>query len=307
MSNTFQDRLAQYILALLYTSNHIDITIALPNVKIVQHLQRHLARIGRNNLSANQKATANQQGRVQHDTLFANAKLLAMNDPFMVHNIDVNPVIGPVIRHRVNNQEPTTSVSEIDQDTVAVVICHESVYVACNYKIRRSVPQQMELTYQLGSFDTMSDHSLTLIKDAVADEIIRPAPVGAPALPGEDLADHIQYICIIGLRTAPEDQFASAAPHAEMQLLNYLDSMGLSSSVNGLYWGVSKECCSRCADVLHRRQARFGARHDHNVTNWLDPAQINTELKSILLIDRKAAVQRREVRAQETHRLQGRP
>ncbi len=270
----FLDRTAKYILAILYSSEHIDITMQPPNIIQPQ---------GKLN-SAIRKAIASETD-ARLDQL---KQRMRMDEQQIQRSFAEDPVLAPLFRYEIGGVEETTKISEIDADTVAVTVVGGELIMACNYKRRRNkaintiTNIKQITTYEYHNFNSVSDASFGKIRDAVRDELRAPIPLTTNPYYGENLIDQIQNITFIGTIKDPSGPDEAASYHAEMQLLSYLLSKQIT--VNGLYFGVSKECCSKCYPVLDQYGIRYANIHNRDIRNWISFNQIRTrQIKSAAL------------------------
>lgn len=67
--------------------------------------------------------------------------------------------------------------------------------------------------------------------------------------------------------------------HAEMQLVQELHGSKMLKEGSKYYIGVSKPCCSRCADVLNKLGIAFLHQHEDDVKGWEAPDLKKDSLK----------------------------
>lgn len=291
--NHILDRVAQQILAVLYSSNHIDVTIQLRSrenrrieTQILDKIQLFMDSrksqapklMSNIRLKDTQIAAANIRAKQVFESDFEQNKISLRSDMNAFSVAFGEYDIGPVFRAEEEFSE-VKRVSEIDNDTVAVAFLRDTLYVACNYKIRRDSPED----YKPGSFNDVSPNSLNLVKTALIAELCDGNGRRGMSMPDEEAEiAALEYVIFVGLKDAPTDKESSAKPHAEMQLVNYFESKG--DSVENVFFGVSKECCCNCAGILDARRAKYSAKHERGVKNWSPPNEIVTVMKHIFMV-----------------------
>ena len=263
---SFEDRIAQAIMALLFSASHIEI-VAKP------------AEYANNELKNGQpKATAvtNRKNTLVQDLAAArtNAAL-----PFT----RIDPVGGlrmPSGEAQASPEvliSPVGNDSEIDMDTTAVVIVGDTIYVACNFKRRRSsaAPALGKTNFEYVGFGSFPAVSIELMVAVLRDELADVRSSGNAA--DKARAQAIAWCKIIGLENDPTDAVSNAIAHAEMQVVNHC--LPKVIDITGkLFVGVSRPCCPSCAGYLGG--AGFGFTRGHAIApkNWAHPSTFSTKL-----------------------------
>lgn len=254
---SFEDRIASMMLAAIYTTEHIDLTIRMGPAPPVQ-------KRAKDQQLAQENRIAELKARVAGPTL---EYFKTYPDAMVIYR---SQNIAP-------DQTPKT-VSEIGFDTVAVVIAGKVLYVASNYKVRMINPSPSvmneEVTYvAYGAPGTGGQASaIQMLTDELS---LTPSELAKPN--AASLAS-ITRINFLGPSQPPANVFDAAAPHAEMQLVHHLTESGITLS--GLRFGVSKACCVLCSALLTKAKITFTDRPGANEKpkNWADPSRIQTKV-----------------------------
>ena len=332
----FEDRIAALLMATIYTTDHLDVAMLIksdPKVALTPK-NRQLA-IGS---AMDSQAQSLKVEKRKTDYLEALQKQVELNKQ---KKDRVEMTVPPNFVYRVHDMEPTVfppkldefgkpvtrivdgkevmvtkavdfkvkklagDVSEIDFDTVAVIIVNSILYVSYNYKVRYTIekPQmrkfgKMEVvkwSENVIDYRTFGDVSQATFKNAMTalknelklkkkdeseKDIKRVVFVGVDKdkfnkqslgsfVPNKDLGEELGKLL---------DTNINAAPHAEMQLRSYLSTKkDVSLGKEKLYVGVSKPCCSRCAENLKNQGVGFRTEENNAVKNWLLPEHITTK------------------------------
>jgi hypothetical protein len=238
MALSFEDRIAQYVLAILYTSDHIDVSFQVPVPEGKKESKkkedaRRLSTLRSNVYTAHRGYSAPARG---------------------------GPVYKQSIIYRVNSKD----VSEIDYDCIAVVIIGRNMYISRNYKQRKMAvtPTKLKETPEY-EFSTWANEQMRAVVRGLGQSLASSR--------GDTQINHVTFVAPT---EAPENEKASAAPHAEMQLVSYLK--GVSQRTTRSRFGVSKGCCAKCAPELDERQIIYtkGRKQNAAPANWLEPDEI---------------------------------
>lgn len=243
MRYEFLNRAAAMILAAMYSSEHIEISLHVPMqgaggraLKPAQRAGlRHEAVSGATNAFASRRITQSAQ---------------------VLYNVSNSP------------QDQARNASEINFDTVAVTIMDNCLYVARNFKRRSmgnpsgaAVALKPKQDYQFGR---IPDRTMANIMG-----ILRPALI--------DSGTNLDFVYVLTPWPFPANDVAVAAPHAEMQLVSYL-----KGRERQLRLGVSKGICTNCQEALRSRGVEFVRTHIHGIIphNWLPPEAIQVKIES---------------------------
>jgi hypothetical protein len=247
ISCQFLNRVASLILAVMYSSEHIEISILSPAPGKVNN-KSVKARLGAVKASVAEAEKAYQAGR-------------ATRYSSLLYAVSTTP------------EKQAERSSEISMDTVAVTVMNNNLYVARNFKIRSIQNQEVAINPTLGySFGKIPDITqsriMNLLRTELADSgrrinrvyFLRPMLL--------DLSTNIA--------SPPANAEDNAKPHAEMQLLKYF-----SNQQQGLMVGVSKSVCRLCANQLRKKGVRFSKDvGDLTVKNWVPPEQLIVRIES---------------------------
>jgi len=249
-----EDRLAAMIAAVLYTSDHIDLVrYTTPPDPGLPDKQRP-------------KAIADERLRAINELNTAKGTLSATYpaQQFVYHTPAQTLVEG-----KPETIVEAHDISELDFDTVAIVLSGAVLCVACNYKIRSTAVSGTgrntthKITYK--GFGQVSQTAIGNVKAILMGELPKVATV--------------KEAFLIGPAEQPANDKENAAPHAEMQILSYLTKQNALPKDGKLYFGVSKPCCSQCAGVLDKAGYKYREKASLTVKNWLPPEQI--EIKTV--------------------------
>jgi hypothetical protein len=266
-----EDRLAAMVAAVLYTSDHIDLvqyTIPPPaqlpkgaTDAQKREFQQQTKEFGKD------RASAIEALGTAKAALLNPAKPTALNDYSKQQFIYHTPAMT-MQDDQVQLIVESHDISEIDFDTVAIVLSGPVLVVACNYKIRSTVVSGAgrNTTHKI-TYKGFGQVSQTAIENVTAI-LMRELPQVA----------RVKEVMLIGPATDPANEKANAAPHAEMQILSYLTKQNGLPKDGKLYFGVSKPCCSDCAGVLDKSKYQYREKASLKVTNWLAPEQIETKV-----------------------------
>lgn len=271
-----EDRIAGLIATVVYTSDHIDMVRLLPKAgdpptKLSQ------AKTAEWRAGKNQEILKDAYGSLETHTDFLRNPNQEKNPAFQaLKKAGKDPASLPaykdehVIYHATGKAAAKLGVydiSELDNDTVAVAIVGRTLYVACNYKIRSMVKDEdgaWEIQYL--SFGAVSQTAKANVVGSLREEL---TDLRSDSRPNE--------IVFLGLKDQPTNHDESAAPHAEMQIVSWLDANKLWPSAMP-YFGVSKACCKDCARTLEGKKCSFREKKDGTVSNWLRPDQITCKV-----------------------------
>jgi len=166
-------------------------------------------------------------------------------------------------------------ISDLDNDTVAVAIVEGTLYVACNYKVRRMFKNKE------GKFE--KDKSKTWKKEyrgfGEISVIARQNVLGMLRRELSDLGPRMKLnrVVFLGIEGELTNQNQSAAPHAEMQICSWFDLNGLKPAAP-IYFGVSKPCCAYCGERLRGKGWPFRQVGAGKVSNWAPPEEIKCKI-----------------------------
>jgi len=251
----FLDRVAQMVLATLYTHHHID--IAIPSVKNVKPSQ----------------VTAKVAENIN--------KVRESGDSMVQSYREDNPEIDYLI-HKLPANVSKYRGSEAYENCVAAAVVDGVLYLATNFKVRRNPADATSLKplsrFELSGFNEISGRAKTNILSMLRKEIIGVSI--NPPLPGEGLANTIRKVAFVSSLVPPANQSLAAGFHAEMQLVSYL-LVEKERWLGGVYFGVNKPCCQDCTRQLKKLKIKFSGSHDLRVTNWLVWSGQRTQLSSM--------------------------
>jgi len=241
----FLDRAASMILAAMYSSEHLEISL---------HIPKDTGGPKPKPLKPKQRVDLRHTAVGEATTAFAARRIT--NSASVLYSVSSTP------------EEQVENATEIGFDTVAVAIMDNSLYVARNFK-RRQMPNppgaaaalKPKQQYQYGR---IPDRTMANIM-----AILRPALIDANV--------GLNFVYFLSPWPPPASEKAAAAPHAEMQLVSYF-----RGRERGMKVGVSKGLCPRCQEALRSRGVEFVATHIHHVMphNWLPPDQIQVRVES---------------------------
>ena len=266
---SFEDRIAQTVMALLYSASHIEITAqmpyapkelknGLPKPNAVQKRKDALsARLVAGSAAAILPLTAHAPGQPLNEPGTPTGELQA--HPEVLIRTDLQP-------------------SEIDMDTTAVALVGDSLYIACNFKRRHivGVPQLAPKNFHYIAFGNFLDVSIALMGAALRTEL---ADVGAEgSADDKERARAIRFIKIIGPSDNPTTAAQNAQAHAEMQIVNHCLPKVIDLPAMRLNVGVSRPCCPSCTRYLLSAKLGFTRSHEIDPGNWKHPNDISTKL-----------------------------
>ncbi|TSJ87762.1 TcdA/TcdB pore-forming domain-containing protein [Chitinimonas sp. BJB300] len=257
---SIEDKIANYILAIAFSNEHIEVGVARPlnkqpdgkplsNTKITERKkifeERVVACVG------SWQLRQNQQLRIQS---YIEGTQDLPNGPTMAKG--------------------WSEISELRMDTVAVVNIDRTLYVAANFKTRISnVNEDNTVRTPSGrdnqSFSIQEDKPGNRV--AILDQLYTELGEEAP----------FDKVVFVEMARAPTNLAESAAPHAEMQLLSYLKAQG--KNLAGVTFGISKPACTQCKDVLANSHILFrtgvatGESANSAPKNWLSLQQIDEQ------------------------------
>ena len=297
----FEDRLAKMALAILYSSNHIDVTF---NVSQGNEQYRKdqteifglMKKIRKNGVKTElerflwlilSKRTLKKSTSVTltSDQLCEYRRLRWVESTRPTIRTDSQVQVAwptgddgelAVIFRGAKPKKTRFPVSEIDFDTVAIMIWDDSVFIACNYKRRRMPLTHRHYTYS--HFGEMSQNSIGLITTGLRHGLVTDTSEYDDPHP----ADKIKFLVFVGLTTAPDDEGEGARPHAEMQLVSYMNDRG--RDLKHCYFGVNKPCCLRCYKKLKLLGATCAEPPGKDFSNWDDPTEIRTKIVAVKYI-----------------------
>lgn len=253
-----QDRMASMIMSAVYSSDHIDFTPKLqiePSSKLKQTLARADELKERVRIAS--EAYAGDYG---------SARII-----YRAHAEPKPPKPG-----RGAEREPVgATVTEMFYDTAAVIQHKDTLYVAFNYKVRKmgDAEAKTNVPVEYESFAEIGPHARENLQSMLQTELAN--------------HDTIRRVQVLRMNPAPRDEGENALPHAEMQLVKYLqdeeiihpeDKKELNKEA-GFRVGVSKPCCVRCAEVLDKleiERPRWTASpmDENSKPKWKAPAEI---------------------------------
>lgn len=243
MRYEFLNRAAAMILAAMYSSEHIEISLHVPTQDANGRNVRPTRRVNMRHDAVKEATNAYASRRITRS-----ARVL--------YNVSNSPV------------QQAENASEINFDTVAVTIMDNSLYVARNFKQRtmpnpqgNGAPLRPAQIYQFGR---IPDRTMANIMG-----ILRPALI--------DSGTNLDFVYFLAPRNAPVSENDVAAPHAEMQLVSYF-----KGRERELRLGVSKGICPNCQEALRSRGVEFVRTHIHSniPRNWLPPEAIQVKVES---------------------------
>ncbi|NWD77693.1 hypothetical protein HX890_26580 [Pseudomonas gingeri] len=257
---TFEDRIAQSAMALLYSASHVEITAT---------MQPYEPREIRNGNPRAAAITARQdvlKGRLDSARDAASQPIKRLGTP--TGELQATPEV----LIRIDLQP-----SEIDMDTTACALVGDTVYLACNFK-RRSIvgaPKLSRPAYHYLGFGNFPDVSIALLSTALREELedVRVNGTGTDRA----RAQAIRFCKIIGPGTDPTTAVQNAEAHAEMQLVNHCLPKVIDNT-GELYLGVSRPCCPNCTRALQAARIGFTRSHNIEAQNWRSPNAFSTKL-----------------------------
>jgi len=268
----FEDRVAQYILAILYSHYHLDVSL-------------HQIPDGTKQSKMKQETDT----QIKESKARGNESLVRLSAGF--DTMPANPDIG-LAHHRLVDKERHETFkekppekpydvkykgSEVYENTVACLLRGDTLYFAVNFKVRRNTDESTYNKFQefvYSNFGEISESAMDDVRVALRQELTD------PLLMPKYRFFKLGFIAPVVM---PTDADASAAFHAEMQLVanfEYTDRQLMA----GWYIGVSKPCCGSCTPELQGRKVEFAGSHELKVTNWKAPSTQQAMLKKICSI-----------------------
>ncbi|TBV14603.1 hypothetical protein [Stutzerimonas kirkiae] len=265
LNQRLEDRIAQTIMATIYSSCHIEIRSP------VQPYTANELRKSAPKPSAisSRQAALNQQFQLSRITA---------STPTTTHLADV--LQGSIARtHSAPEVLIRTDLqpSEIELDTTAVAIIGDTLYAACNFK-RRTItgnPKLSPKSFDYINFGHFPDVSLALLWAVLRSEL---ADICNDQLSeDQDRVQAIQYCKIIAPTTSPTNAEENAETHAEMQIVNHCQAKSIERNIP-LNIGVSRPCCPECTRTLLERNIGFTRSHAIPPKNWRSPDSFTTKV-----------------------------
>ena len=271
---TFEDRIAQMIMAICYTTRHIDVAVFQPkSVAQLTEIQAAttITQKDRDTLLAQTQAKLDKK-----DLAAAQAKVPTWKSEFeggleagkgltqQELQQQGTKQIFRTFRQAApkGNQLVELDISEIDFDTTAVIIQKKTLCIAFNFKVRTQDKLTLKYKAQYSDFGKVAwSGAIDRIQTALNQEL--------SSVRGDTIINNVVYV---GIKDDPTDEKANAAPHAEMQLVKYLQDRSID--LHGLRVGCSKSCCSKCAEKLGNFGVVYSSEHANTVTTWSDPTVI---------------------------------
>lgn len=251
------DEIAQTALALLYTYHHVDVRVKAPTRKEIQE-------------------AADQLRVVQKGLNTPMALISAQNQTLDSIKNEINDLKaerGATLLAHVSDNLLTYSGSEIDLDTVAITAHETTLYMACNFKIRRN--KAISTMKSINQFDYSNFNRVDpAVFSAIATDIWKILDEQPRQRLGKTRAKRVDSIKFISTIVEATDANQSAAPHAEMQIISYLYAKNMSFF--DLYMGVSKSCCKKCSIILDALTVQYNDQHENTVKNWFHPKALST-------------------------------
>lgn len=264
----FEDRIAQLVMAVLYSSNHIEVTHRLGDAKDKPDKQKAID-AARKRLKAEFNAASEARIVPAEHLAFSRDRDVLMRGDYSDKVDDKGEPLNPVM-----------PVSDIDFDTTAVAIDGSNLLMACNYKVRRMAAagpswSGRKSNFEYIAFNTISNQSMRLIQQALTAELDDVRANGTDK--DKAKAGALNMCQFIGPKVRPEDAQQNAKPHAEMQLLKFLKSVG--HEIRDVHVGVSRGCCPACTEWLTKLGALFTRSHEVDPrTSFLAPDEIEVKV-----------------------------
>ena len=254
------DEVAQTALAILYTYHHVDVRVKAPTKAEIQTAadQLRIAPGAPTKLNAPKALISAQASTLE--TIKKEINVLKAER-------------GATLLAHVSDNLLTYSGSEIDLDTVAITAHGTTLYMACNFKIRRN--KAIETMKSINEFNYCNFNKVDpAVFRAIAIDIWKIFDEQPKARMGKARARSVNSIKFISTIEDATDANQSAAPHAEMQIISYLYSKNMS--LLDLYMGVSKSCCKKCSIILDALTVKYNDHHENTVKNWFHPKALST-------------------------------
>lgn len=265
LDQSVEDRIAQSIMATIYSSCHIEIR---------SPAQPYTARELKNNIPKPAAVSSRRDTLLQQ---LQSARTEASR-PTSVHLADI--LQGPAARTHSAPQvliRTDLQPSEIELDTTAVAIIGDTLYAACNFK-RRTIsgdPKLSPKSFDYINFGHFPDISLALLWAALRSEL---ADICNDRFSeGHDRVQAIQYCRIIAPSNPPTNAAQNAETHAEMQIVNHCQPRAIEKNLQ-LNVGVSRPCCPECTRTLVERNIGFTRSHTIPPVNWISPDAFTTRV-----------------------------
>ncbi|MBU2713258.1 C80 family cysteine peptidase [Zooshikella harenae] len=305
---SFEDKLANFILASAYSNEHIDLWlegVAIPDKaknkqiteakkkfetrvrEYVEAWQPYLKEGQQLNIRAYAEGSLVRQAKEALANLPGTDQLTVEQIKDYLLNPKQIPNVTPELITKIKQLSPETKgrgatgdATEINYETVAVTVVDKTLYVASNTKSRPGVsidPSTKKLT-GLDSKNKYLSFSLFQDMDQRSHAANRVAVVDQLQAELQGVAD-FERVVFIGIGDTPQNANDAAKPHAEMQLLRYFKDNDISLTDKTI--GISKPACSSCTVKLQESAISYrdGSKTKENVntkpTNWLQPDEIN--------------------------------
>ncbi|MGI0115833.1 C80 family cysteine peptidase [Zooshikella sp. RANM57] len=305
---SFEDKLANFILASAYSNEHIDSWlegVAIPDkaknkqiteakkkfeTKVREHVEAwepYLKEGQQLNIRAYAEGSLVNQAKEVLANLPGSDQLTVEQIKDYLLNPKQIPNATPELITKIKQLSPETKgrgatgdATEINYETVAVTLVDKTLYVASNTKSRLGVsidPNTKKLT-GLDSKNKYLSFSLFQDADQRSHAANRVAVVDQLQAELQGVAD-FDRVVFIGIGDTPQNANDAAKPHAEMQLLRYFKDNDISLTDKTI--GISKPACSSCTVKLQQSAVSYrdGTRTNENIntkqTNWLEPSEIN--------------------------------
>jgi hypothetical protein len=252
----FEDRVAQYILAVLYSHYHMDVSLH----KIPEKVKpSKISQAGQEMIGESKRRGA--------------ATLAPYTQGFTNPNVvmPANPDIG-LAHHKLGDTTDDYKASEVYENTVACILRADTLYFAVNFKVRRNTDESSFNKFQAFTYSNFGDISESAMDDI---KIALRVELADTKLGAEYKFTKLAFVAPV---TMPTNQNDSAAFHAEMQLVAYF-KYALTKNMSGWYIGVNKPCCSNCTPALQELSVGFDGSHVLQVTNWKMPSSLQAMLK----------------------------
>ncbi|WP_163833458.1 C80 family cysteine peptidase [Spartinivicinus ruber] len=237
------------------------------------------------------------EGKLDINALSAQQLADYMSHPETIPGIDEASVekIKKILPKEMKKGLAPGGASEIHYDTVAVTVIDRTLYIASNTKTRKGVtPGDTPTTVNgLGEQNTYLSYSLfndgesPVAGNEGNQAANRIAVVEQLQQEFQGIAD-FDKVVFIGIGSTPQSAAEAAKPHAEMQLISFLQKQ--NKPLNGLSFGISKPACISCEtklteyEIQYRNGSETGEGKNTNPKNWLAPESIQTESGEVKII-----------------------
>lgn len=287
---SFEDRIAQMVMAICYTTRHIDVAVFEPR-SVAQLTEKQAAQelsekqreslLGATQAKLDKTDLKKVESQVKEwktgeETFKKTGEKVGFEHGWEKSKAFTKQEFEQQGTHLIfrtareeapkGKQFVDLDVSEIDLDTAAVIIHNKTLYVAFNFKVRTQDKVTLKYKAQYSDFGKIAwSGTIDRVQAALGKELSEGN--------GEPNIENVVYI-----RTKQDlkDEKANAAPHAEMQLVTHLRTLAID--VKGLRLGCSKACCAKCAEQLRTFGVLYSTEHDNSVTHWKLPiTEIETE------------------------------